>query len=101
MDSYCSNRLLVIGPGRDLNRFFRDDRWMGVGSARHFEIIEHAPGRHAWQFNSDGPPLLFLRTVSRQWPALTLLLDYDSEDQRLKGLVKARNGRLRHFRASY
>jgi hypothetical protein len=101
MHSYCSNRLLVVGPARDLNRFFRDDQWMGVGSARHFEIMEYSFGRHAWQFDSDGPPLLFLRTVSRQWKALTFLLDYDCEDERLKGLVKARSGRLRHYQISY
>jgi hypothetical protein len=72
-----------------------------AAAGRHFEFLEHSPKRHAWQFDTDTPPLPFLRSISRQWSSLTFVLDYDSEGQRLKGLVKARNGRLRHFRVSY
>ena len=101
MDSYVINRLTIVGPAKDLQRFYRDERWMAAAGARHIELMEHSPDRHAWQFDTDAPPLPFLRTVSRQWPSLTFLLDYDCEAERLKGLAKARNGRLRHFRVSY
>ena len=101
MDSYCVNRLTVVGPAGDLKSFYSEEQWMAESGGRHFELLEHSPGRHAWQFDTDTPPLPFLRTISRQWPSLTFLLDYDCEDERLKGLVKARNGRLRHYRVSY
>jgi hypothetical protein len=101
MDSYCQNRLLIVGPAKDLKRFYRDEHWMVQTGGRHFELLEHSPKRHAWQFDRNAPPLAFLRSASRQWPLLVFVLDYDSEDQRLKGLAKARNGRVRHFRIRY
>ena len=100
MDAYCQNRLTIVGPAKDLRRFYRDERWMKAAGARHIELLEHSPQRHAWQFNTDTPPLAFLRTVSRQW-SLTFLLDYDREDECLKGLAKATKGRLRHYPVSY
>ena len=101
MEDYSQNRLTIVGPARDLIRFFRDERWMQAGGVRHIDLLEHSPNRHAWQFDTDAPPLPFLRSISRQWTSLTFLLDYDCEDQRLKGLVKARNGTLRHYRVGY
>jgi hypothetical protein len=101
MEPYCLNRLTIVGPAKDLRRFYRDEHWMAEGGVRHFELLEHSPERHAWQFETDAPPLPFLRGISRQWPSLTFLLDYDCEDQRLKGLAKAKNGRVRHCRVTY
>ena len=101
MESYCQNRLTIVGPSKDLKAFYRDERWMAAAGARHIDLMEHLPDRHAWQFNTDSPPLPFLGTVSRQWPSLTFLLDYDCEDERLKGLAKAKNGRLSHYQVSY
>jgi hypothetical protein len=100
MESSCLNRLMIVGPARVLNRFFRDEQWMEAGSVRHIDLLQHSPNRHVWQFDTDTPPLPFLRSISRQWP-LTFLVDYDCEAERLKGLVKARNGRLRHYRVRY
>ena len=100
MFHYCLNHLLVTGPGRDVRKFDRRD-WRKEAGARHLELMQIAPGRLAWQFETPKPPLLFLRSVSRPWPRLTFLLNYDREDQHLKGLVKARNGRLWHSRFSY
>lgn len=100
MEPYCLNRLLVVGPVKDLKRFYRDEHWMAA-AGRHFELLEHSPKRHAWQFDTDAPPTPFLRSVSRQWPSLTFLLDYDCEDQRRKGLAKAKHGRIRHCRVTY
>ncbi len=101
MDTFCQNRLTVVGPASDLKTFDKDEHWMSESGGRHFELMEHSPSRHAWQFDSDAPPLRFLRTESRKWPFLVFLLDYGCEDQRLKGLARMRNGRLRHFRVRY
>ncbi len=101
VNSYCQNRLLIVGPANDLKRFYRDEHWMSESGGRHFELMEHSPKRHAWQFDSDAPPVPFLRTVSRQWANLAFMLDYACEDERLKGLVKARKGRVQHYRVSY
>ena len=95
------NRLTIIGPVRDLNKFYRDERWLSNSGARHLELLEHSRERHAWQFETDPQPPVYLRVLSRQWPDLTFLLDYDCEDQRLKGLVQAKNGRMRHCCFNY
>ena len=100
MSSDCQNRLTIVGPSKDLKRFYRDGQWMSAAGAKHIELLEHSPGRHAWQFETDSPPLKFLRSISRQW-SLTFLLDYDCEAERLKGLAKARNGTVRHYRVTY
>ena len=68
----------------DLRSFDRDDHWFSAAGAKHLELLEHSPERHAWQFDTDSPPLAFLRAISRQWHSLTFLLDYDSEVERLK-----------------
>jgi hypothetical protein len=101
MEPYCLNRLLIVGPARELRRFYHDELWMAEGGVRHIELLEHSPERHAWQFETDKPPLPLLRAMSRKWPGLVFLLDYDCESERVKGLVKARNGRARHFQVSY
>ena len=95
------NRLTIIGPEKRLNRFYKDEQWLAVAGARHLELLEHARERHAWQFETIPQPPVYLRVLSRQWPGLTFLLDYDCEVQRLKGLVKAKNGRMSHCRVSY
>ena len=90
------NRITIVGPAKELRAFDRAEDWTRSGGVKHVELLEHSPDRHAWQFDTDVPPLAFLRSISRQWP-LTFLLVYDCEDQRLKGLIKAANGRLRHL----
>ena len=99
--STCVNQLIIVGPPRDVKSFDRGARWMSAAGARHAELLEHSPGRHAWQFETDTPPLKFLRVISRQCPSLVFVLDYDREASRLKGLIRARNGRLHHCRMRY
>ncbi len=101
MDRYCENRLTVVGEVRQLKAFYQNEHGMAESGGRHFELMEHSPKRHVWQFGADAPPLGFLRNESRKWPLLVFLLDYDCEDDRVKGLVKATDGRLRHHRVSY
>jgi hypothetical protein len=99
--STCVNRLIIVGLAREVTAFDDKAAWMSAAGARHPELLEHSPGRHAWQFETDTPPLKFLRIASRCCPHLVFLLDYDREAQRLKGLVRAKNGRLRHYRVRY
>jgi hypothetical protein len=99
--STCINRLIIVGSAREVTAFDRGAVWMSAAGARHPELLEHSPARHAWQFETDTPPLSFLRTASRCWPLLVFLLDYDREASRFRGLIKARNGRLRHCRVRY
>ena len=100
MFPYCLNHLLITGPGRDVQALDQQD-WRKEAGARHLELLQIAPGRQAWQFETPHPPLAFLRAVSRQWPRLNFLLVYDREDQRRQGLVKARNGRVWESRFTY
>jgi len=97
----CVNRLLVVGPARTLRAFTRDDRWTRGLGARSFDLLECAPQRHAWQFESDAPPVAWLRRESRGWPALMFVLDYDREARREKGLLRAKRGRVTHHRVRY
>ncbi len=101
MEHSSLNRLLVVGPASDLKALDRNEEWAEMAGAKYIELLEHSPTRHAWQFETEAPPLQFLRVISRRWPSLTFVLDYDREAQRLKGLVRARNGRLRHGRINY
>ena len=90
---WCANRLLIVGPARTLERFERSD-WDAQARAKYLDILEHSKNRLVVQFESGEPPLAHLKEASRQWRALTFLLDYEIEEQCLKGLVKARRGEL-------
>ena len=95
------NRLTVVGPASDLKQFDRKEQWTAESGSRYIELLEQSADRHAWQFETDEPPLRFLKAVSRRWRLLTFLLDYDWEDKRIKGLAKAKAGRLRNYSVIY
>ena len=40
MDSYCLNRLTVVGPAGDLKSFYKEELWMAQSGGRHFELLE-------------------------------------------------------------
>jgi hypothetical protein len=97
----CVNRLLVVGPALDVTAFERSADWTEAVSAKHVELLEQAPARHAWQFETDVPPLKSLRDLSRDWPFLTFVLDYDCEVKRVKGLVRFKHGQSVHSQVLY
>ena len=101
MNDYCQHRLLVVGSASDLKAFDRDADWTEIPGATDIALLEHTPTRLAWQFVTEAPALKSLRVISRRWPSLKLFLNYDCEDCRLVGLVRAKNGRLRHHRFKY
>ncbi len=98
MRSRCENRLTVIGPKRDLRRFQVSD-WQRRLRARHADVLQFSPCRFVCQFETDPHDLKRLQTLSRRWPGLVLLLDY--EVGRIKGLAKAMAGELEHCEISY
>jgi hypothetical protein len=101
MNDYCQHRLLVVGPACDLKAFDRDADWTETLEATDIVLQEHSPTRRVWQFVAEAPALKSLRVISRRWPRLTFFLHYDCEDHCLMGLVRAMNGRLRHYRFKY
>lgn len=101
MNDYCQHRLLVVGPASDLKAFDRDADWTETLGATDIALQEHSPTRRVWQFVTESPALKSMRVISRRWSRLLFLLNYDCEDCRLVGLVRAKNGRLRHHRFKY
>jgi hypothetical protein len=96
-----TNRLTVVGPASDLKQFDRNVEWTADLGARHVELLENSADRHSWQFETDEPPLKFLRNISRSRRSLTFLLEYDWEESRIKGLAKAKAGRLMNYSVTY
>ena len=96
-----TNRLTVVGPVGNLKQFNRKAEWRAESEVRYLELPEHSSDRHAWQFETDEAPLKFLKSLSSRWRFLTFLLDYDCEDGRIKGLAKAKAGRLRNYSVIY
>jgi hypothetical protein len=96
----CNNRLTVLGSKAQVQQFQKShwDRHLG---ARHCELLENSNRRVACRFETKALPLQSLRRLSRRWPGLTLLIDYEVEESRIKGLAKAKAGQLEHCEISY
>ena len=101
MSDYCTHRLLVVGPASDLKAFDRDADRTEIPGATDIVLQEHSSTRRVWQFVTEAPALKSLRVISRRWPRLLFFLHFDCEDARVIGLVRAKNGRLRHHRFKY
>ncbi len=100
MDKWCNNRLTVIGPKASLQRFLKSN-WDQRLPARYTELMENSPQRFACHFETEELPLEALRRLSGHWVKLLLLLDYEVEAERTKGLAKASTGRLEHWETRY
>jgi hypothetical protein len=101
MNSWCNNRLTMVGLAHDLKPFDKKGRWPCKLKAQHIDVLEFSATRHAWQFETLKPPLESLKRLSIRWPKLTFLLDHDQPDVRVKGLTKARAGRLENHQVRY
>jgi hypothetical protein len=64
-------------------------------------LLENSQGRFACQFETESATLKPVRQLSRRWPGLIMLLDYDTERTRTKGLAKATGGQLEHHQIRY
>jgi hypothetical protein len=89
------NRLTVVGR----LRAFQNSDWLTMLNGRHVEPLEFGRNRFTCQFETTQNPLPALRRLSRLYPRLIFLLDYESD--RIKGLAKAKAGRLISFRIRY
>jgi len=69
--------------------------------AKRSELLESSPGRFSCHFETKTPPLDSLKRLSRRWPGLVLLLDYEVEAERIKGLAKAKAGILESHQIQY
>src|SRR5213078_431295 len=65
-EDMTTNRLTVVGPASDVKQFDRNVEWTAELGARHVELLDNSADRHSWQFETDEPPLKFLKTLSRR-----------------------------------
>jgi hypothetical protein len=100
MDKRCSNRLTVLGSKEKIQGFLKS-RWDRRLRARYCEWMENFPRRVVCLYETDEPPLEPLRKLSRRWPQLVFLLDWEWEDRRFKGLVNAKAGLLHSLQTEY
>jgi len=100
MRSRCENRLTVLGTKREIQRF-QNSAWERHLLARYLEPLELSPRRFVCQFETDPHDLKRLQSLSRRWPGLVLLLDFELTRRRIKGLAKARAGELEHCEIGY
>jgi len=101
VNDYCTHRLLIAGPKHELKQFEQKADWADIPEATDTSLLDRSPGRIVWGFVTEVPALKPIRIMSRRWPRLTFFLHYDCEDARIIGLVRVRNGRLRHHRFKY
>jgi hypothetical protein len=86
--SFWNCRLTIIGPKKLVTAFGDDVGWISTFAALHVEWLRLSPTRHVCEFSTRLPPVTQLDEVSRPWRTLTLLLDYEDEKNRIKGLAK-------------
>jgi hypothetical protein len=98
MADRCENRLTVLGSKRSVQRF-QNSAWATVLGARYLDPLQFSPRRYVCQFETTGHCRQRLQQLSRRWPGLVLLLDY--ERRRRKGLAQAKAGALKHYEISY
>jgi len=97
MGSRCENRLTVIGAKHEVQRF-QNSGWQKSLRIRYPEPLEFSPRRFVCQFDTESHDLRRLQRLSRRWPGLVLLLDF--EVGRIKGIAKAQAGELEHCEIS-
>jgi len=101
INDYCTHRLLIAGPNKELKRFERKANWSDIPGATDCSHLDRSPGRVVWAFVNEAPALESIRILSRRWPMLLFFLHYDCEDCQHIGLVRAKNGRLHQHRFKY
>lgn len=95
-----SIRLTVLGSKRQVQRFI-NSKWDRRLSARHCELVESSAGRFVCSFEIESSPIEGLRALSERLPDLVFLLDYEIEEKRAKGLLKATAGLVELHQTEY
>ena len=96
----AENRLTVLGTKRDVRRF-QNSAWEKSLHARYSDPLQLSPCRFVCQFETSTPPLPALQRMSRSYPTLVFLLEYENEMTRIKGLAKVKAGKLEHCEIGY
>jgi len=98
---HYNTRLTVVGPVPTLKRF--DAKWTNkvIPGLQYLELLECSPRRIVLQFTTPALVLAAVTRLSRAWLSVVLLLDYEEEDKRIKGLAKAKAGRIEHYQIRY
>ena len=94
-------RLAVVDSKGTVARFAASSGWTRSLGVCHLDWLELSPGRHVCQFETDRAPVTQMQRISRRWPSLTFLLDYEDETHRIKGLAKAKSGEGEHCGIGY
>src|SRR5260370_36330172 len=94
------NRLTVFGPEKELTRFLKG-RWKNALRGRFWELLETMRIRWGFQFETESSPVQSLERLSRRWPTLVFVLEYENETKRTKGLVKAKAGVVEQYQVRY
>ena len=100
MKDYCHNRLTVLGSKREVGRF-QNSAWEKLLQVRYLEPLEFSPRRFVCQFETNLHELQRFQALSRRWPGLVLLLDFELTQSRTKGIAKAQAGKLEHCEIGY
>ena len=93
-------RLTVFAPQKVLARFLKSN-WEPSLSGRFWELRENMRTRVGWQFETQSSPILSVEALSRRWPRLVLILEWENETRRTMGLAKAKGGRFEQFQVRY
>jgi hypothetical protein len=80
---------------------FQNRAWEKSLRARYVDLVQASPCRFVCQFETETHDLKRLQRLSRDYPGLVLLLDYEMFPARIKGLAKARAGELEHCEIAY
>ena len=94
------NQLTVFAPQKQLQKFVKS-HWERRLHGRFWELRENMRTRVSWQFETQSSPILSVAALSRRWPKLVLVLQWENETKRRMGLAKARAGRLEQFQVRY
>ena len=94
------NRLTVFGTKRELKQF-QKCQWQKSLRGRYWLLQETMLTRFGCLFETQCSPILSLEALSKRWPDLVLLLQWENETTRIIGLVRAKAGKLEQFQVGY
>jgi hypothetical protein len=97
---FIHNRLTVLGASEPLDKFEATD-WLDRLSGQHSEIYENSATRRTWWFQTGQPVHSSLVSLSRTWPQLTFLLEFNDEDEREFGVAKVTQGGMDFCQLTY
>ena len=94
------NRLTVFAPQKQLRNFIKS-RWERRLRGRFWELRENMRTRVGWQFETESSPIPAIEALSRRWPKMVLIIEWDNETKRTLGLAKAKSGKLEQLEVRY